>query len=281
MIYKYLDASRYQGKIDWDAVKRSGKIDGAILKTVSTNKSFGGVIGYDKAVNATTRLGGLFSYAKTDYSTDVMSGDSHDWRIGVYASHDNGTWKTQGMLSYGQNRYDFNRYIPYYGDKLSSDYDAKVFDIDAKVTYLPQENRAKSWQVAPYGRLSYTHASQGAYTEEGSSVFAQDMDSASNSSFRAEAGVEWKHQMDKTSSWGGSVGYKRILSGANPELNGTFAGDANGFTLSGDNDKNYVTYSVNINKNTGNNWTVQGELRGEMSGHNHSEVYSLMAKHAF
>ena len=24
MIYKYLDASRYQGKIDWDAVKRSG-----------------------------------------------------------------------------------------------------------------------------------------------------------------------------------------------------------------------------------------------------------------
>jgi len=43
MIYKYLDASRYQGKIDWEAVKRSGKIDGAILKTVSTNKSFGGV----------------------------------------------------------------------------------------------------------------------------------------------------------------------------------------------------------------------------------------------
>ena len=43
MIYKYLDASRYQGKIDWEAVKRSGKIDGAILKTVSKNKSFGGL----------------------------------------------------------------------------------------------------------------------------------------------------------------------------------------------------------------------------------------------
>ena len=43
MIYRYLDASRWQGTIDWDAVKRSGKVDGAILKTVSTNKSFGGV----------------------------------------------------------------------------------------------------------------------------------------------------------------------------------------------------------------------------------------------
>jgi len=129
-----------------------------------------------------------------------------------------GTWKTQGLISYGQNRYDFNRYIPYYGDKLSSDYKARIWDVDAKVTYLPQQNRTKSWQVAPYGRLSYTHASQGAYAEQGRSIFAQSMDSASHNSLRAEGGVEW---------------------------------------------------------------TVQGELRGEHSAHDHSEVYSLMAKHAF
>ena len=60
MIYKYLDASRYQGKIDWDAVKRSGKIDGAILKTVSTNKSFGGVYidpQFERNYSECTRLG--------------------------------------------------------------------------------------------------------------------------------------------------------------------------------------------------------------------------------
>lgn len=38
-----LDVSRYQGAIDWDAVKASGRIDGVMLKTVSTNKAFGGV----------------------------------------------------------------------------------------------------------------------------------------------------------------------------------------------------------------------------------------------
>lgn len=32
-----LDVSRWQGSIDWDAVKASGKIDGVMLKTVSTN----------------------------------------------------------------------------------------------------------------------------------------------------------------------------------------------------------------------------------------------------
>ena len=42
MEYKYIDVSRYQDKIDWQAVKNAG-IQGAILKTVSTNASFGGL----------------------------------------------------------------------------------------------------------------------------------------------------------------------------------------------------------------------------------------------
>ena len=33
-----LDVSRWQGRIDWDKVKASGKVDGALLKTVSTNR---------------------------------------------------------------------------------------------------------------------------------------------------------------------------------------------------------------------------------------------------
>lgn len=36
-----IDVSRYQGVIDWE--KLVGKIGGAMLKTVSTNKSFGGI----------------------------------------------------------------------------------------------------------------------------------------------------------------------------------------------------------------------------------------------
>ena len=36
-----IDVSRYQGTIDWS--KLAGKIGGAMLKTVSTNKSYGGI----------------------------------------------------------------------------------------------------------------------------------------------------------------------------------------------------------------------------------------------
>lgn len=42
MSYKdYIDVSRYQGMIDWSQIV--GKVGGAMLKTVSTNKSFGGI----------------------------------------------------------------------------------------------------------------------------------------------------------------------------------------------------------------------------------------------
>ena len=37
----YVDVSRYQGMIDWNQVK--SHVGGAMLKTVSTNKSFGGI----------------------------------------------------------------------------------------------------------------------------------------------------------------------------------------------------------------------------------------------
>ena len=35
-----MDVSRWQGNIDWDKVKASGKVDGVMLKTVSTNSKF-------------------------------------------------------------------------------------------------------------------------------------------------------------------------------------------------------------------------------------------------
>ena len=36
-VFNMMDAARYQGKIDWDAVRASGKVDCVLLKTVSTN----------------------------------------------------------------------------------------------------------------------------------------------------------------------------------------------------------------------------------------------------
>jgi len=37
-----IDVSRYQGTVDWTKVKKAG-VGGAILKTVSTNKAYGGI----------------------------------------------------------------------------------------------------------------------------------------------------------------------------------------------------------------------------------------------
>ena len=38
-----MDVSRWQGNIDWKKVKASGKIDGVMLRTVSTSTAYGGI----------------------------------------------------------------------------------------------------------------------------------------------------------------------------------------------------------------------------------------------
>lgn len=38
-----LDVSRWQGNVDWKKVKASGKVDGVMLRTVSTSTAYGGI----------------------------------------------------------------------------------------------------------------------------------------------------------------------------------------------------------------------------------------------
>lgn len=72
-----IDVSRYQGTIDWDKVKASG-IGGAMLKTVSTNKSFGGIYidpQFERNYSECKRLGipvGVYYYT---YAQDQATSD--------------------------------------------------------------------------------------------------------------------------------------------------------------------------------------------------------------
>ncbi len=245
------------------------------------NQSFGGVVGYDKAVGKDARLGGFFAYGKTNYSADYLNGNSSDWRLGVYGDKQNGDWEYQGYVSYGANHYDLDASTWDGGAKLNSDFKAKIWDVGLKAKYTIPSTKEKTWKIRPYGELGYTHTSQDGYTESGSSAFAKNVDSVSNNSTRAELGVEFKRRITPTSGWGGSIGYKRILSGVNPELNGTFIGGTDSFTVNTENDRNYLTYNLNAYTSLGGKWTGQAEIRGEKSSNNHKEVYSISAKYHF
>ena len=245
------------------------------------NQSFGGAVGYDKALNLTTRVGGLFSYGKTHYSMENITGDSHDWRLGTYVDHHNGNWDYQGLLTYGHNHYDMDRYTSWERSTVNSDYKAKIWDAEAKAKYLIPSTQKKTWQVEPYGKIMYTHSTQDAYSETGDSYFKQNLDKVVNNSWRAEVGVGLKRNIGKDGGWDASIGYKRVLSGANPELNGTFASGVNQFTISTDNDKNYLTYNIGVHGKLGGKWTGAAELSGEKSTHNHKEIISVSAKYSF
>ena len=73
----YVDVSRYQGMIDWNQVK--SHVGGAMLKTVSTNKSFGGIYidpQFERNYAACKRLGipvGVYYYTYAQDAATVQA----------------------------------------------------------------------------------------------------------------------------------------------------------------------------------------------------------------
>lgn len=248
-----------------------------------SGRTFGGIIGYDKSINLQTRLGVFASYGSSNYSGDSLAVESKDWRAGVYGSHVSGPWTYQGAISYGDNHYDSKRFV--LGESINGDYHSKLWDVFAKAKYTVPSTREKTWQVIPYGALEYTHNAREAYAETASSIFGQQVKSASMNTTTAEIGVEFQRKLTNTNGWGGSVGYKRILNGANPGLEGNFIGSGGvantAFTLQSAEDKNYITYSLSAYGALDERWLLQGEIQGERSAHNHNELYSVMLKYSF
>lgn len=77
-----LDVSRYQGSIDWEAVRASGRIDGAMLRAVSTSSACGGVYidsAFARNYAECRRLGipagaYYYTYARTKAQADAELG---------------------------------------------------------------------------------------------------------------------------------------------------------------------------------------------------------------
>lgn len=258
------------------------------------NKTWGGIIGYDHsfgskqdktlshAHTADARVGGFVSYGSTNYSSQGLSGDSNDWRVGLYGSKINGDWDYQALVSYGNNKYDLDHTLDLTNSTAKADFKGKVWDAQAKARFTIPTTRNKTWQVRPYGQMNYTHTAQDAYEESGTGGFNQKMAAASNNSWRAEVGLELKRQIARNTTVSASVGYKRLLSGASVELNGSFLGAENtAFSISSDNDRNYLTYGFIVRGSLGGAWTGNLGLRGEMSSHNHREVFGAMVNYSF
>lgn len=247
------------------------------------NAVTGGMLGYDRMLGATSRLGGFFSYGEVKYNSEGIAGDSKDWRIGLYGSKQNGNWDYQWLASYGQNRYDLDHYLSALGMKAGSEFKSKLWEAQLTAGYLLPSTQKKIWQVKPYVTVAYSHIDQNGYTETGNSLLAQKIEKAVNNNWTAEIGTKFRRKFANGTGWGGSIGYRRVLSGANPGLDGTFLADtkSNVFHVSYDNDRDFLTYNLNAFGNLSARWTIQGDITGIRSSSRHTELYSVMAKYSF
>ena len=105
MSYKdIIDVSRYQGTIDWERLV--GKIGGAMLKTVSTNKSFGGIYidpTFERNYQECKRLGipvGVYyyTYAQTKATADAELAKLHEALTGKSFELPIASWGLYAMV---------------------------------------------------------------------------------------------------------------------------------------------------------------------------------------
>ena len=136
----------------------------------------------------------------------------------------------------------------------------------------------KNYSISPYINLQYSHLKQNSYEEEGAGIFNQHVDSKSNNYFAGQLGVEYKRQFTK-GNYAARIGIKHAFTGADPELNFSYEGDANNFyTLKNNQDKTHFVMSISGENEFANGWVLGGDLSFQKGSHDRDLSASVMLR---
>lgn len=247
------------------------------------SNNFGFVMGTDYQANKNWRLGTMIAYGKANIYNALNSGKIHDYRLGVYGGYKKEALELQTYLSFGKQDYDIDRNLSSLGKNAHSNYDALSLDLGVKAKYDLHHNDKKLWQVKPYLGLNLQSSWQDAYKETGAGVFSQQVDKFNNIYSTAGLALEISRKINNKGQYGFAVGYKRVLSGDNPELNARLIGDTSqSFRLSSiAGSKNIFSVEINAEGKLKNNWSIYGQAIGEFTNKSKAGFVSVSLRHSW
>ena len=183
--------------------------------------NFGGLLlGVDRAISDTWRLGGVFSYSNAAVNnTGDTAGDSatiNSYGLIGYASYEARSW--YGKLSVGalQQRYDTTRQIdfPGFSGIANGSFSGQQYVAQGEVGYPLALGVAT---VTPLASLTYSYLHQGAYAESGGDGAALSVGAGHDTSVTTDVGAKieraistsygmlvpdlraaWRHEYDNT-----------------------------------------------------------------------------------
>ena len=232
--------------------------------------------GYDKKFGENWR-GGLFvSYNATNLGAKNSSGNIYDTRFGIYAGYHKNVDDAFVYIDGGKIRNKLTRNISTLGLSTDAKYNSNIFEIGGE--YKRNLTPDKNFSISPYINLQYSHLKQNGYSEEGAGIFNQQVNSKTNNYLAGQLGVEYKRQFNR-GNYAARIGVKHAFTGANPELNFNYEGDANNsYTLKNNQDKTHFVISLNGENEFAKNWLIGGDIQFQKGSHDRDLSASIMLR---
>ena len=232
--------------------------------------------GYDKAVSDNWRTGFFVSYNATSLGAKNAGGNIYDTRFGVYGCYHRNADDAFIYLDGGKIRNKLRRNLSSIGLGAEAKYDANIVEIGGEYKHNLQPERI--WHVSPYINLQYSSMKQDAYAETGAGVFNQHVEAKRNNYFAGQLGVEFKRQF-LHGHYAARLGVKHAFTGADPELNFSYEGDANhAYTLHNNQDKTHLVLSFGGENEFAKGWILGGDVQLQKGSHDKDVSASVMLR---
>ena len=232
--------------------------------------------GYDKKFGENWRGGIFVSYDATGLGAKNSSGNIYDTRFGIYAGFHKNVDDAFIYIDGGKIRNKLTRNISTLGLAADAKYNSNIFEIGGE--YKRNLTPDKNFSLSPYINLQYSHLKQNSYSETGAGIFNQQVNSKSNNYFAGQLGIEYKKIFSK-GNYAARIGIKHAFTGANPELNFSYEGDANNFyTLKNNQDKTHFVISLNGENEFAKNWLIGGDIQFQKGSHDRDLSASVMLR---
>jgi len=180
-----------RGRLWLQGIGSYGKLDGDHGSNGLTQRTKGGVLGADWALNPEWRVGVLGGYSKTDLDTTGVDGSVDSWHAGVYAMRQSGPLALRLGAAYSGHQGDSKRTVTFNGfsDRPKGDYDANSQQAFAEVGYAMGSGRLSA---EPFANLGYQRYHRDSYSEKGGAA-ALRVEGQTQDNFSSTFGLRLAH----------------------------------------------------------------------------------------
>ena len=246
------------------------------------SRGFGFILGRDKKAGEHWRTGALIGYNQHTGASGLSSTTSQGYRLGMYGGYSKGAFGLETHLNYGMQSNQATRYLQdltLQSRQTDSRYNSTTLSFGLTARYNLHHGREKLWQVSPYAAFSLTRYHQDAYSEKGAGELSQIADQFASTYSTGEVGLAMARTIHK-GRYAIHVGYKRVLSGSNPDMTIAYSGaPGSKLTIRGSQqDTESLVLGLNLQGEVGKNWTIDGQLTSEAGRTGSSLTASLTLK---